>query len=87
MSNTFIEKDDLYRGIVEYTQEKYQRDSYGHVDRSLPMHTEKVRYCIGPYTSTAPIKAFITRNRKKPYYKDLELIAMEKVSAWEPVDE
>lgn len=38
---------------------------------------------IGPYNSVGPIKAYITRHRKR--YKNLRLVRVEKVTGWEEV--
>lgn len=90
-TNTFGESDDLYRGVVEYTRQQYEYQ----VDPQFPAGPRiKVktgpdvveRYCIGPYFTKAPIKSYITRNRRG-YKSDLRLVRIDKVTGWESADE
>lgn len=40
--------------------------------------------CIGPYSSTRPIKSFITRNRGR--YTNLRIKSVQKVASWVDTD-
>ena len=83
---------DLYRGILEYDYQDYEWVR----DPSKPDHLtwNKVRvpvgpvvptqFCVGPYHSPTPIKAFVTSSRAS--YTNLRLLRIEKVSGWEEVD-
>lgn len=90
-TNIFAEGEDLYRGVVEYTHEHFGWDTdpknpTGPQIRVKTGPDTVERYCIGPYFSVAPIKSYITRNRRG-YKKDLRLVRIDKVTGWEVFDE
>jgi len=91
------EDDDLFRAILEF---EYQPVEYvpnpdygkpgqkGYVPARISRPTGPVEtktMCIGPYSSTRPIKSYITRNRGR--HKNLRIKQIQKVGTWVEVDD
>lgn len=85
------EDDDLYRAILEYEYQpvrhepnpNYGKQGMGYQPYRLsipdgPVETKTM--CIGPYSSTRPIKSYITRNRGR--HTNLRIKQIQKVGSW-----
>ena len=83
------ESDDLYRAVLEYDHQPFEwqnnpNNPRGPRVRVVTGPVEVVKFCIGPYATTAPIKRFITSNRS--HFANLRVNRVEKVAKWEVID-
>lgn len=87
------EDQELYRGVLAYEHQPVEYvpdpngtlDYYGRVRNvAVPSGPKETKTdIIGPYNSTSPIKAYITRHRKR--YENLRIVRIEKNTGWEEV--
>ena len=81
--------DDLFRGILQYEHQPVRWESNPNTSNGFPRVSfrdgpeEPIEFVLGPYSNIQPIKAYITRHRKRR--KNLRIKAVQKVSGWEEV--
>lgn len=86
-TNNMEFNSDIYKAIITWDIVVDNGYYYHHMTKqhiSCPTGTVvQQEECIGPYTSTAPIKSYVTRNRR--WRKTIAVKKVFKVRLWEEV--